>query len=297
MPQQPILFCEVFDVWGIDFMGSFPVSNGYSYILLAVDYVSQWVKVVATKTKDAKDVDFLKSNIFYRFGVPKALISDQGSHFYNRAMSSLLDKYGVVYRIATTFHPRQTAKLKTRADSLRIRSRHTRHHTKLRWGCLPTRLSSVKRTTYRLNRNIALTTPSSSAISLDQASKERKLQLQELEELFLEAYENSLIYKKKVKQFHDNQILRKKFQVDQKVLLFNSRLRLIVGKLRSRWDGPFVITNVFPYGVVELKDETTNNTFQVSGHQLKIFHEGLASTMGEMESISLMEPAMPDDTH
>ncbi|RDX88979.1 hypothetical protein CR513_29361, partial [Mucuna pruriens] len=61
-------------------------------------------------------------------------------------------------------------------------------------------------------------------------------------------------------QFHDQQILRKEFQVGQKVLVFKSR------KLQSRWDGPFVITNIFPYCVVELKDETTNNTFQVNGH-------------------------------
>ncbi|RDX92237.1 pol, partial [Mucuna pruriens] len=99
MPQQPILFYEVFDVWGIDFMGPFPISNRYSYILLAVDYVSRWVKAIATKTNDAK------SNILCRFGVPKALISDQGSHFYNRSMSSLLHKYGVVHRIATAYHP------------------------------------------------------------------------------------------------------------------------------------------------------------------------------------------------
>ncbi|RDY01342.1 Retrovirus-related Pol polyprotein from transposon 17.6, partial [Mucuna pruriens] len=74
----------IFDVWGIDFVGPFPVSNGYSYILLAVEYMSRWVEAVATKTNDAKVVvNFLKSNIFYRFGMPKALISDQGSHFYN----------------------------------------------------------------------------------------------------------------------------------------------------------------------------------------------------------------------
>ncbi|RDX99216.1 putative mitochondrial protein, partial [Mucuna pruriens] len=106
MSQQPILFCEVFDVWGIDFMGPFLVSNGYSYILLAVDYVSKWVESIATKTNDATVVvDFLKSNIFYRFGVPKALISDQGSHFCNRVMVSLLQKYGVMHRIATAYHP------------------------------------------------------------------------------------------------------------------------------------------------------------------------------------------------
>ncbi|RDX89427.1 hypothetical protein CR513_28848, partial [Mucuna pruriens] len=68
--------------------------------------VRKWVEAAATKTNNTKVVvDFLKSNISYRFGVPKALISDQGSHFYNRAMSSLLEKYGVVHRVATAYHP------------------------------------------------------------------------------------------------------------------------------------------------------------------------------------------------
>ena len=69
MPQTPILICEIFDVWGIDFMGPFPVSFGYVYILLAVDYVSKWVEAKATRTDDSKVVaDFIKSNIFSRFG-------------------------------------------------------------------------------------------------------------------------------------------------------------------------------------------------------------------------------------
>ena len=69
-------------------------------------YVSRWVEAIATKTNDAKVVvDFLKSNIFCRFGVPKVLISDQGSHFCNRAMASLLHKYGVLHRTAIAYHP------------------------------------------------------------------------------------------------------------------------------------------------------------------------------------------------
>ncbi|RDX94776.1 hypothetical protein CR513_22810, partial [Mucuna pruriens] len=90
---------------------------------------------------------------------------------------------------------------------------------------------------------------------------------------------------------------KKVFRVGQKVLLFNSRLKLIAGKLRSRWDGPFVITNIFPYGAEELKDEHTNRTFQVSGHQIKLFHEGPTPTIGDLETISLMEPAPPDGAH
>ncbi|RDX75397.1 gag-pol, partial [Mucuna pruriens] len=95
-----LLFCHVAPG------GSFLVSNGYSYILLAMDYVSRWVEAIATKTNDVKVVvDFLMFNIFCRFGMSKALISDQGSCFCNRVMSSLFHKYGVVHRIATTYHP------------------------------------------------------------------------------------------------------------------------------------------------------------------------------------------------
>ncbi|RDY04638.1 hypothetical protein CR513_11629, partial [Mucuna pruriens] len=132
-------------------------------------------------------------------------------------------------------------------------------------------------------------------MTYNQASKERKLQLQ-LEELRLEAYKNSWIYKQKVKQIHDSQILRKEFRVGQKVLLFNSLLKLITGKVRFRWDGPFVITNVFPCDAVELKHEATNITFQVNGHQLKTFHEGVTPTVNEVESILLMESAISNGT-
>jgi len=77
MPQQPMLFGEVFDVWGIDFMGPFPVSFGFTYILLVVDYFSKWVEAKASKTNDARVViDFVKSHIFYRFGIPRAIVSD-----------------------------------------------------------------------------------------------------------------------------------------------------------------------------------------------------------------------------
>ncbi|RDX96705.1 hypothetical protein CR513_20614, partial [Mucuna pruriens] len=88
------------------------------------------------------------------------------------------------------------------------------------------------------------------------------------EELCLKAYEKSNIYQKKVKCYHDNMTLWKEFKVGQKVLLFNSHLKLIAGKLHSEWDGPFVITNVFPYGVVEIRNEAIDKTFKVNRHEL-----------------------------
>ena len=70
-PQQPMLYCEVFDIAGIDFMGPFPPSFGFTYIFLVVHYVSKWVEAIATRTNDARVVmSFIKSNIFYKFGIP-----------------------------------------------------------------------------------------------------------------------------------------------------------------------------------------------------------------------------------
>jgi len=81
MPLNPILEVEIFDLWGIDFMGSFPNLFGHQDILVAVDYVSKWVEVIPCKTNDNKViVKFLKENIFSHFGTPRAIISDNGSH-------------------------------------------------------------------------------------------------------------------------------------------------------------------------------------------------------------------------
>lgn len=96
MPLNSILEVEIFDVWGIDFMGPFPSSYGQQYILVAVDYVSKWVEAVALPTNDGRVVtQFLKKNIFTKYGTPRAIISDGGKHFCNRQFASLLAKYGV----------------------------------------------------------------------------------------------------------------------------------------------------------------------------------------------------------
>ncbi|KAM1376181.1 hypothetical protein ACFX2F_037949 [Malus domestica] len=101
MPQTPIFSVEIFDVWGIDFMGPFPSSHGFLYILLAVDYVSKWVEAKATRTNDSRVVaDFVKTNIFARFGMPRVLISDGCSHFCNRTIEALLKKYNVTHKVA-----------------------------------------------------------------------------------------------------------------------------------------------------------------------------------------------------
>ncbi|KAI3453437.1 hypothetical protein Pfo_010100 [Paulownia fortunei] len=109
--------------------------------------------------------------------------------------------------------------------------------------------------------------------NLDEASKLRKLQINELEELRNDAYENSKIYKARIKDFHDNKISRKIFEVGQKVLLYNSRLHLFSGKLRSRWSGPFVVKKVYPYGAIDIENPRNSNIFKVNGQRVKPFLE------------------------
>nr|GEU54070.1 putative reverse transcriptase domain-containing protein [Tanacetum cinerariifolium] len=94
-----------FAMHGIDFMGPFPSSNGNKYIMVAIDYVSKWVEAQVFPTNDARNVvNFLK-RLFARFGIPKAFISDRGTHFCNNQMEKAMKRYGVVHRFSTTYHP------------------------------------------------------------------------------------------------------------------------------------------------------------------------------------------------
>nr|GFA98874.1 reverse transcriptase domain-containing protein [Tanacetum cinerariifolium] len=112
MPQNSIQVCEIFDVWGIDFMGPFPSSKGNKYILVAVDYLSKWVEAKALPTNDAQVVvKFLKS-LFSLFGTPKAIISDRGTYFSNDQFARIMSNYGDTHRLSIAYHPKQAGRLK-----------------------------------------------------------------------------------------------------------------------------------------------------------------------------------------
>ena len=105
------------------------------------------------------------------------------------------------------------------------------------------------------------------------AGKKRLLDISELDEIRLDVYESSRLYKEKTKRWHDKDLIRKSFEVEQLVLLFNSRLRLFPWKLKSRWTGPFTITRVFPYGSIELSN-AKGETFKVNGQRVKHYRAG-----------------------
>nr|GEW76201.1 reverse transcriptase domain-containing protein [Tanacetum cinerariifolium] len=288
MPQNSIQVCEIFDVWGIHFMGPFPSSRGNKYILVDVDYLSKWVEAKALLTNDARVVcKFLKS-LFARFGTPRAIISDCSTHFCNDQFAKVMLKYGVTHRLATAYHPQTSGQVEVSNRGLKrileriVGENLTSWSDKIDdalWAFRTTFKTPVGCTSYKLVYRKACHLP----IELEHkdywamkhcnydlltAGDHRKVQLNELNKLRDQAYENSLIYKEKTKRIHDSKIKNCVFNVGDRVLLFNSRLKIFLGKLKTRWSGPFTITQVFPYGIVELS-QTYGPNFKVNGHRLK----------------------------
>nr|GFB74998.1 reverse transcriptase domain-containing protein [Tanacetum cinerariifolium] len=222
---------------------------------LAVDYLSKWVEANALPTNDARVVcKFLKS-LFARFGSPRAIISDRGTHFCNDQFSKVMLKYGVTHRLSTVYHPQTSGQVEVSNRGLKRILERTIGKNRASWsdklddalwafciayktpiGCTPYRLLYGK--ACHLPHEIehkAYWALKHTNFDLRTADDHRKLQLNELSELRDQAYENSLIYKERTKKLHDDKIKNRIFNVGDQVLLFNSRLKIFSGKLKFRW--------------------------------------------------------------
>nr|GEV61110.1 reverse transcriptase domain-containing protein [Tanacetum cinerariifolium] len=288
MPQNVIQVCEIFDVWGIDFMGPFSSSRGNKYILVAIDYLSKWVEARALPTNDARVVvKFLKS-LFARFRTPRAIISDCGTYFCNDKFAKVMSKYEVTHCLATAYHPQTSGHVEVSNRDLKRILKRTVGKNRASWShklydalwafrtafktpisCTPYKLVYEKYCYLPIElEHKAYWGLKHANFDIKTVGDHQKLQLNELNELCDQAYENSLIYKERTKKLHDSKIKNRIFNVGNRVLLFNSCLKIFSSKLKTRWSGPFTITKVFSYGTVELSQSDGPN-FKVNGHRVK----------------------------
>ncbi|GKD11908.1 reverse transcriptase domain-containing protein [Tanacetum coccineum] len=295
MRLNNIQVSEIFDISGIDFMGPFPKSHKFEYILVAIDYVSKWAEAEALPTNDARvEVNFLK-NLFSRFGIPKALISDKGTHFCNRQMEKILKKYGVHHRIATTYHPQTCGQVENTNRALKRILEKTVKDNPSVWSRKLDDALWAFRTAYK--------TPIGTTLYRLLYGKTCHLPF----EIEHRAYW-ALLYKAQTKAYHDKKLrVRKEFKTGDKVLLCNSKYKFKAPKLRSKWYGPFIVKHGYPSRYVELYDKHGGN-FIVNGHRVKLYHDEeqlneltteeihLMCEDGRMKAIPFMAP-FPSNYH
>nr|GFC24525.1 reverse transcriptase domain-containing protein [Tanacetum cinerariifolium] len=255
MPQNSIQVYEIFDVWGNNFMGPFSSSGGNKYILMAVDYLSKWVETKVLPTNDTQVVcKFLKS-LFARFGTPCAIISDRGTHFCNDQFAKVMLKYGVTHRLATTYLPQTSGQVEVSNRGLKRILERTVGKNRASWldklddalwdfrttsktpiGCTPYKLVYEKACYLPIElEHKSYWALKHANFDLQTEGDYKKVQLNELNELRDQAYQNSLIYKEKTKRICDSKIKDCVFNIGDRVLLFNSRLKIFLSKLKTRW--------------------------------------------------------------
>ncbi|GKB17466.1 reverse transcriptase domain-containing protein [Tanacetum coccineum] len=223
-------------------MDPFPSSRGNKYILVVVDYLSKWVEAKVLPTNDARVVCKILKSLFVRFGTPRAIISDRGTHFCNDQFTKVMLKYRVTHRLSTAYHPQTSGQVEVSNRGLKRILERTVGENRVSWfdklgdalwafrtafktpiGFTPFKLVYGKACHLPIElKHKAYWALKHCKFDLKTACDHQKVQLNELNKLRDQAYENSLIYKEKIKKIHDSKIKNRVFNVGDRVLLFNS---------------------------------------------------------------------------
>jgi hypothetical protein len=255
-------------------MGPFPNSEGYEYILVAVDYVSKWVEAIPCWAVDVMhSKKMLHEVIFLRYRVPRIVISDGGSHFIDQTFWKALSEVGVDHWIATPYHPQTSDQAETSNKQIKNILQKTVNQIGRSWRSKLDEALWAYQTVYKMpidmmpyqlvygktcHLPVELEHKVFWAIKkwkmdLKVARTKRKIQIAKLEEWREKSYHSAKLYKERTKRWHNKWVKTKQFKPGDKVLLFNSHVRLFGhGKLHSKWEGPYLVLHATDHGVVTL---------------------------------------------
>ncbi|GJS67325.1 reverse transcriptase domain-containing protein [Tanacetum coccineum] len=250
------------------FMGPFSKSHKFEYILVAVNYVSKWAEAQALPTNDARVVITFLKKLFCRFRMPKALISDRGTHFCNKIMEKTMKRYEVNHHFSTSYHPQTSGQVENTNRALKSILEKTVKDNPVIWSRKLDDALWAFRTAYKTPTS---TTPYKLIYGKKTAIYHLKLNTVHTRHLRIAILISSLLARTKV--WHDSKLrMRKEFKHGNNVLLFHSKYKFKQPKLISCWLGPYVVKHQYPSGYVELYGKD-GKTFIVNSHRLKLYHE------------------------
>jgi hypothetical protein len=299
MPLQPQVCIEPFEKWALDFVGPInPPSKQNRYILVCTDYVTKWVEAIAlTSATENSVVQFLFKDIFTRFGVPREIVTDQGSQFTSRMVEKLMEEYKIKHRTSTPYHPQANGQVESTNKVLESIITKTVHLHRRDWaerlpealwayrttwrnttGHSPYELVYGKEVLFPIEFQIkTFKTAVQLGMSLSEAQKHRMDQLNELDEMRQDAILRTDLVQHQRSKWHDRHIKEKKFQKGDWALLFDSKFKDFKGKFQTHWLGPYEIDEVFNNGAVRVKTiDELQTPFIVNGHRLKVYHKPLS---------------------
>jgi hypothetical protein len=258
-----------------------------------VDYVSKWVEAIpCRKASTEESISMIKNVILPRYGVPRILISDGGTHFTGNSFRKCLSKLGIEHRVVTAYHPQTNGQAETSNRKLKSIFNKTVEKGGKDWSKKLDRALWAYRTAHKTPIGM---TPYQSVygkschlplelehkvywaikemnVDVDATRIKGRIQISELEEMRLKAYESATIYKERMKRWYDKRHQEKELKEGDKVL-FNSKFKIFEkGKLKSKWDGPYVVHSVSPRRAVMIMD-IKGDQYVVNGQRLKVFLE------------------------
>jgi transposase InsO family protein len=259
-----------------------------------VDYVSKWVEAIpCRKASTEESITMIKNVIFPRFGTPRILISDGGTHFTGKNVKKCLSKLGIEHRVSTAYHPQTNGQVEMSNRQLKSILNKTIEKGGKDWSKKLDRALWAYRTAFKTPIGMtpyqfvylkachlpvelehkAYWAIKEMNLDHDAAVVKRRIQISELKELRLKAYENASIYKERIKRWYDKRLKKREFKEEDKVLLYNSRFKTFrKGKLQSKWDGPYVVHSVLSNGVVTIMD-MKGDQYMVNGQRLRVYYE------------------------